>query len=84
MMHLKGKQAVKALSYQSQEVKDLEDAGIDIYDIVTGSPADLDVISWAEYFKAQDVPVFVARMGHGSKDVKLWIRRSVDKEGRLL
>lgn len=82
--YLKGKQPITALSYQPQEVKDLEDAGIDIIDIVTGSPADPDVISWAEYYKAKDIPVFAARMGHGSRDVKLWIKRTVDKDGELL
>ena len=63
MPKLKGKHAIRDLSYRpqyvkeldEQYVKELDEAGIEIVDQVTGdSKTDPDLISWVEYFRKVD------------------------------
>jgi len=84
MKHLKGKHIIKGLSYQPEEVKALDAAGIAVIDIVTSGFASDELLSWAKWFRDKKCPCFAARMGHGSSNVKLWVRRTVSREGVLL
>ena len=76
MPKLKGKHAIRDLSYRPQYVKELDEAGIEIIDQVTGdSKTDPDLISWAEHCRKVDHPCMACRVGHGSNKVSLWVQK---------
>jgi len=76
MPKLKGKHAIRDLSYRPQYVKELDEAGIELVDFVPAlAKTDPVLISWAEHCRKLDHPCFAARVGHGSSKVSLWVQR---------
>ena len=81
---LQQKQPIKDFSYKPTHVKELEEAGIDIIDIVTAKRTSFELELWFNHFKRRRVPVFAARVTGENGMVKLWIKRTVDRRGKLL
>ena len=79
--YLHGKKPITELSYHPECVADMEKAGGEIIDIMTGtSRTDPDLISWVQYFRQRDWPVFAERVKGPSTKVKLWVQRVVGED----
>lgn len=76
MPKLKGKHAIRNLSYRSQHIKELDEAGIELVDFVPGlAKTDPVLISWVEHCRKVDHPCMACRVGHGSSKVSLWVQK---------
>ena len=73
--HLKGKHHIEDLSYRHEHVKELEESGIEIIDLIRAGRGDPDLYSWAAWFKQVDHPCFAARVGRNSDKIDLWVQR---------
>ena len=82
-MNLKGKHYIHKYSYRPEEVRDHEAAGLPIYDIVTTTRGDECIPKWFKHFHNRGVPVFAERLrtSNGTHKVKLWVKRTVYKDG---
>ncbi len=79
--HLKDQQFIRKFSYKPEKVRAMEKAGVTITDEVTSGRASWELQKWADWFRYKDTPCFAVRVGHGSGDVKLWIKKTVDGDG---
>ena len=80
-MTLQGKEPLAEFSYQPERVREMEKAGVEIYDIVTSGKQSPELRSWADWFESIKEPCFTTPMDKARGQCKIWIRRTVDADG---
>ena len=80
-MTLQGKEPLEEFSYQPEKVRQMEQAGVEIYDIVTSGKLSEELRSWADQYQKQKEPCFTTPMDKARGQCKIWIARTVDADG---
>jgi hypothetical protein len=80
MGNLREASPIIALSYRPEAVVGMQKKGIPLIDICHGESREL--LGWIVHFRAKKWPVFAVKTKTGQ--VRMWIRRTVDKNGEVL